>query len=87
MVEVATKLVLSRLERLSGIQWSWVQIPLRPPFYSYFKESFSGEYHRYHSFRYTHVITSRKFQLKQMWRLTKTIAEMKPATEQMMELE
>ena len=64
-----------------------VPIPLRPPFYSYFKESFSGEYHRYLSFRYTHVITSRKFQLKKMWRLAKAIAEMKPATEQMMELE
>ena len=33
----------------------WVQIPLRPTFYSYFKESISGEYHMYHSFRYTHV--------------------------------
>ena len=38
---------LNRLERLNGIQWSWVQIPLRPGFYSYFKESFSGEYHTY----------------------------------------
>ena len=28
---------LSRLEHLNGIQWSWVQIPLRPTFYSYFK--------------------------------------------------
>ena len=37
----------SRLERLNGIQWSCVQIPLRPTFYSYFKESFSGEYHIY----------------------------------------
>ena len=27
--------------------WSWVQVPLRPTFYSYFKESFSGEYHMY----------------------------------------
>ena len=27
---------LSRLERLNGIQWSWVQIPLRPTFCSYF---------------------------------------------------
>ena len=35
------------LERLNGIQWSWVQIPLRPTFYSYFKESFSDEYHIY----------------------------------------
>ena len=28
---------LSWLERLNGIQWSWVQIPLMPNFYSYFK--------------------------------------------------
>ena len=28
---------------LNGIQWSWFQIPLKPTFYSYFKESFSGE--------------------------------------------
>ena len=27
---------LSRLERLNRIQWSWVQIPLRPTFYNYF---------------------------------------------------
>ena len=33
--------------RLNGIQWSWVQIPLRPTFYSYFKESVSSEYHMY----------------------------------------
>ena len=38
---------LSRLERLNGIQWSWVQISLRPTFYSYFKEPVSGEYHIY----------------------------------------
>ena len=25
--------------------WSWVQIQLKPTFYSYFKESFSDEYH------------------------------------------
>ena len=41
---------LSRLESLYGIQWSWVQIPLRPTFYSYFKESVSGEYHTYINF-------------------------------------
>ena len=39
------------------------------------------------SFRYTHVITSTKFRIKQMWRLTKTIAEMKCYTEQTMKLE
>ena len=38
---------LSLLECLKGIQWSWVQIPIRPSFYSYFKESVSGEYHIY----------------------------------------
>ena len=32
---------------LDRIQWSWVQIPLRPTFYSYFKESISGEYNMY----------------------------------------
>ena len=37
----------SQLERLNGIYWSWVDIPLRPTFYSYFKESFSGKYHIY----------------------------------------
>ena len=41
-------------ERLNGIQWSWVQIPLRPTFYSYFKESFGGEYHKYtYIYKYT----------------------------------
>ena len=39
------------------------------------------------SFRYTHVITSRKFRLKQSWRLTKAIAEMKLDTEQTLKLE
>ena len=39
------------------------------------------------SFRYTQVITSRKFQLKETWKLTKAIAEMKLDTEQMMKLE
>ena len=41
----------------------------------------------YISFRYTHVITSTKFRLKQTWRLTKAIAEMKCDTEQTMKLE
>ena len=39
------------------------------------------------SFRSTHVINSTKFRLKQTWRLTKTIAEMKCDTEQTMKLE
>ena len=56
---------MSRLERLNGIQWSWVQIPLRPTFYSYFKESFSGEYHVYqliplHSCDYLNKISIKK---------------------------
>ena len=37
----------SQLEHLNKIQWSWDQILLRPTFYSYFKKSFSGEYHMY----------------------------------------
>ena len=36
------------------------------------------------SFRYTHMIISRKFQLKETWRLTKAIAEIKLNTEQTM---
>ena len=36
-----------QLEHLNGFQWSWVQISLGPTFYSYFKESFSDEYHIY----------------------------------------
>ena len=39
------ELRVSWLERLDRIQWSWVQIALRSTFYSYFKESVSGEYH------------------------------------------
>ena len=55
--------------------------------YSYFKEYFSGKYHVYHSFRYTHVLTSRTFQLKETQRLMKAISKMKLDTEQTMELE
>ena len=72
---------------INGIQWSWVQIPLGPTFYSYFKESFSGEYHMYHSLHINYVITSRKFLPKYTWRLTKATAEMKLDTEQTMKLE
>ena len=32
---------------MNGIQWSWIQIPLRPTFYSNFRESVSDEYHMY----------------------------------------
>ena len=39
------------------------------------------------SSRYTHVITSRKILVKEMWQLTKAMAEMKPDTEQTMKLE
>ena len=34
--------LIAQLERLNGIQWLWVQIPFRPTFCSYFKESVSG---------------------------------------------
>ena len=37
--------------------------------------------------RYTHVITSTKFRLKQTWRLMKATAKMKCDTEQTMKLE
>ena len=77
---------LIRLELLNGIQWSWIQIPFRSTFYSYFKESFSGKYHMYHSFRYTHMITSSKCQWKQTCRMMKAIAEMKLDTEPTMKL-
>ena len=62
-VELATW-YLSRLEHLNGIQWSWDQATLWPSFYSYFKVSFSGEDIYNSSFRYTHVVTSKKFRLK-----------------------
>ena len=32
---------LNRLEHTNRVQWTWVQIPLRETFYSYFKKSFS----------------------------------------------
>ena len=35
----------SQLERLKKIKWSWVPMPLKATFYSYFQESLSGEYH------------------------------------------
>ena len=55
---------VSRLEHMNRIQLLWIQIPLRQMFHSYFKESFSGEYHIYHSFRYTDVITPNNLQTK-----------------------
>ena len=39
-----------------------------------------------HTHTHIYVITSRKFQSKQTWRLTKAIAEMKLDTEQTMKL-
>ena len=36
---------LSRLEHLNGIEWLWVQNPLRPTFYSYFKDFVIDENH------------------------------------------
>ena len=38
-------------------------------------------------YRYTPVIISRKFRIKQTWRLAKAMAEMKSDTEQTMKLE
>ena len=32
---------------VNRINWSWVQIPHTPTFYSHFKESFGDEYHIY----------------------------------------
>ena len=55
---------VSWLEHMNQIQLLWVQIPLRQTFYSYFKESFSGEYRIYHSFHYTDVITPNILQTK-----------------------
>ena len=40
-----SKLVLRKKKRC--FNKVWVQISLRPTLYSYFKESFSGEYHIY----------------------------------------
>ena len=59
------------------IQWSWAQIPLRSTFYSYLKESFSGEYHMYYLIPLHSSDTSGKIWLKQMWRLVKAMAEIK----------
>ena len=73
---------LSRLERLNGIQWTWVQIPLMPTFFSYFNESFSDEYHMYqliqlHSLDYlnktsieTNVATDERNSQNEMWHWT-----------------
>ena len=43
-----------------GIQWPWAQIPLRRTFYSYFKESVSGEYHIY-IYIYIYVVVIYKY--------------------------
>ena len=37
---------LNRLEHLNGIQWSWVQIPLKPTSIAASKNP-AGEYHAY----------------------------------------
>ena len=55
---------LSQLKHLNGVQWSWVQIPLRSTFCRHFRKSSSGEYRTICSFHYTHVVNSRKLQLK-----------------------
>ena len=46
---------LSRLERLDGIQWWWVQVRLRRRFYSYFKESGGLNTICIRSLHYTHL--------------------------------
>ena len=38
---------LIQLEPLNWIHCSWVELPFTSTFYSYFKESFGGEYHMY----------------------------------------
>ena len=69
--------VLSRLERLNGIQWLCHQIPIRPTFYSYFyRPSMIIPYASIHSA--TSLITSARFDLKQMWGLTKGKTKKKP---------
>ena len=64
---------LSQLGCLNRIQWSWVQILLRPTFYgpSVVNTKYIGSFH------YIHMITLIKFWLKQIWWLTKAIVEMK----------
>ena len=69
--------LVSWLGRLNRIQWSRVQIPLRPPFYSYFEESFSGEYHMYQYISLLTWVPMRRLCFKQMWQLTKTKTEMR----------
>ena len=64
-------LIVSPLERLNGIQRSWVKIEIRPTFYSYFEESSSGE------LSYTYVTTSKKFRLNWTFQLTKAVDKVK----------
>ena len=69
--------VLSRLERLNGIQWWCHQIPIRLTFYSYFyRPSMIIPYASIHSA--TSLITSARLDLKQMWGLTKGKTKKKP---------
>ena len=56
---------LCQLECLNGIKFSSPQIPLKLTFYSYFKQSFSGEYHEYQliplqSYNYFNKVTIKK---------------------------
>ena len=64
---------------LNGIQCSWVQIPLRPTFYNYLKNPSVVNTIRIDSTICiaTNVIICARFRLKQMWRLTKAMVEMK----------
>ena len=56
---------------------SVVEIPLKSTFYSYFWESFSGEYHKYQFILPHSYDNLYKILLNKTWRLTKAIAEMK----------
>ena len=40
---------------LKGFQWSWAQIPLRPTFYSYLKESLRGDIHYIYTYIYMYI--------------------------------
>ena len=61
----------SRLEHLNGVQWLRVQIALRQLSIATSTNPSVANSICISSFLYTHVITSKKFALKQTWRLMK----------------
>ena len=67
---------------IHGIQWSWVQIPLRPTFYGYFKESFSGDYYMYQVIPLQSCDYLYKVSIKINVATDEKIAKMKSDTEQ-----